>query len=179
AASEDLVVVELVEYDRVGVAPRIGVVDPVDLGTFEDRLRTDFQRTLGGCGVRGEEWCAQACPEDHDTAFLLVANGAARNVGLGDLAHVNRGLHTGGHAHPFEQVLQAQTVDDGYEHTHVVGATTFDTTLGELHPTEHVAATDHDRDLNTLGHGLRERLGHVLDDLGFDPQSTAARERLP
>src|SRR5699024_1192816 len=37
----------------------------------------------------------------------------------------------------------------------------------------------HDRDLNPLGHGLRERLGHVLDDLGFDPQSTAARERLP
>ena len=61
--------------------------------------------------------------EDHDTALLQVPDGAARDVGLGDLPHGDGGLDARVDAVlALQEVLQGKTVHDGAEHAHVVGA---------------------------------------------------------
>ena len=86
--------------------------------------------------------------EDHDAALLEVPDRAARDVGLGDLAHRDRGLHPGLDALLLEEVLQRQAVHDGAEHAHVVGAGAVHAALLQLGAAEEVAAADDDRDLD-------------------------------
>src|SRR5216683_7902670 len=80
--AEVLTVVQPHEADRVRRGVRIGVVDAVDLGALEDRVRADLQGSLRGGGVRREERGAQAGPEDHDAALLQVPDRPARDVRL-------------------------------------------------------------------------------------------------
>src|SRR5690606_11210202 len=160
------------------VAPRVGVVHPVDLGALEDRLRTDLQGALGRRGVGGEERRTEAGAEDDDPALLQVADGAAGDVGLRDLAHVDRGLHPRLDAPALQEVLQREAVDDGAEHAHVVGAAPLDAAGGQLGAAHHVAAADHDRDLDALLDRLRDGLGDVLDDARVDTELLSAGERL-
>ena len=88
---EDLDVGELVEALGVGVMLLgIGVVDAVDLGRLEDHLGADLHGAQAGRGVGGEERVAGAGGEDHDAPLLEVARGAAADVGLGDLLHLDR-----------------------------------------------------------------------------------------
>ncbi len=93
---------------------------------FSSALGLDLDGPQRGGGVGGEERVAGAAGEDHDPALLEVADGPAPDVGLGDLRHVDGGLHPGGLAQLLERVLQGQGVDDRGQHAHVVG-------LGAVH----------------------------------------------
>ena len=99
-ARQDLGVVEVLEAHGVGVRARVVVVDPVDALGHEHDLRADLQRPLRGAGVGGEERHPEPGAEDDDAALLEVADRPARDVGLGDLAHRDRGLHAGVDALP-------------------------------------------------------------------------------
>ena len=91
---------------------------------------------LGGHGVGGE--VRQSGAEDDDAALFHVADGAARNVRLGDLAHGDGALHTGFDAGLFREVLEGEAVHDRAEHAHVVGAGTVHAALGQFGAAEEV-----------------------------------------
>ena len=96
--------------------------------------RVDLQGPLGGDGVGGEVGQAGAGAEDDDPALLHVPIGAARDVGLGDLGHRDRGLHPRLDAGLLEEVLQGEAVHDGAEHAHVVGAGAVHAAAGSSAP---------------------------------------------
>jgi hypothetical protein len=107
-----------------------------------------------------------------------VANGAQRDVGLGDLPHGDGGLDAGLDACLLQEVLQGQTVHDGAEHAHVVGATPLHASLLQLGAAEEVAATGHDGDLGAAAGDLGDLVGDAGDDVGIDADGPAP-ERLP
>ena len=113
--------------DAVGVDHRIGIVDPVHLGAFEDDVGLDFHRPQRGRRVGAEVRIAGAGAEDHDPAFLEVADGAPADERLGDRAHLDRGDDAGDDVLLLERVLERQRVDDRRQHPHVVGG-------GAVHP---------------------------------------------
>src|SRR5690606_18181395 len=100
--------------------------------------------------------------------------GAQRDVRLGDLPHLDRGLDAGGDAALLEEVLQGQAVHDRAEHAHVVGAAAVHAALGQLRAAEEVAAADDDRALDALGDPLGDLRGDAGDDVGVDADGTAA-----
>ena len=113
--------------------------------------------------------------EDHDAALLEVPDRAARDVGLGDLAHRDRGLHPGLDALLLQEVLERQAVHDGAEHAHVVGAGPVHAALLELGAAEEVAAADDDRDLDA-GCARPSAISRAiaLHDVGVDADLAAA-----
>src|SRR5699024_4204724 len=152
---EGVVVGDVLELARVGVGARVGVVDAVDavLG-YQHLLAADLQRALDGDGVGGEVRHAGAGAEDDHAALLQVPHGAQRDVGLGDLSHLDGGLHAGGDAALLEEVLQGEALHDGAEHAYVVGAAAVHAPLGELGAAEEVAPADDDGALDALGDAL-------------------------
>ena len=104
-----------------------------------------------------------------------MADGAARNVGLGDLAHGDGALHAGFDAGLLKEVLQRQAVHDGAEHAHVVGAGAVHAALGQFGAAEEVAAADDDRDLD-VGNGGGDLLGHAADGVRVDAELAAAED---
>ena len=50
-----------------------------------------------------------------------MTDGTATDEHLGDLPHLDGGLHAGVNVHFFERVLKGQRVDDCGEHAHVIG----------------------------------------------------------
>ena len=104
-------------------------------------------RKRGG-GVGREIGIAGAAGEDHDAAFFQMADGAAANEGLGDLIHLNRGLHARVDPLLLERVLQRQRVDHRGQHAHVIGGDAVHV-LGLLgDAAKEIAAADDDRDLH-------------------------------
>ena len=91
-----------------------------------------------------------AAAEDNDTALFEVTNGLERNVRFGDLSHGDGGLHSGGLAFLFQEILQCQAIHHGAKHAHVVAAGAVDASLLQFRPTEEVTAADHDRYLHAL-----------------------------
>ena len=112
--------------------------------------------------------------EDHDPALLEVPDRPQRDVGLGDLAHRDRGLHPGRHPGLLEEVLQDQAVHDRAEHAHVVGPAPVHAALGQLGTTEEVAAADDDRDLDAGVDDLGDLAGDRGDDDRVDADLAAA-----
>jgi hypothetical protein len=108
----------------------------------------DLDGAEGGSGVGGEERVTGATGEDHDPPLLEVADGAAADVRLGDLRHVDGRLHPGRLAEALERVLQRQRVDDRGQHAHVVGGRAVHAARARGQAAEDVAATDDDRRLN-------------------------------
>ena len=80
----------------VGDLGGIGVVDPFDavLG-HQDRLGVDLECPQRRGRVGREERVAGAGREDHDPTLLEVTHRAAADVGLGDLADLDRGQDPG------------------------------------------------------------------------------------
>ena len=77
-----------------------------------------------------------------------MAHGAAADVGLGDLVHLDGGHDAAEEAALLDGVLEGDGVDDGGEHAHVIGgdAVHVDGLLG--YSAEEVASSDDDADLN-------------------------------
>ena len=106
--------------DGVGVLEGIFIVDSVDAGGFGDHLGFDFEGAQRGGGIGGKEGIGGAGGEDDDAAFFEMAHGAAADIGLTDLRHLDGRHDAGLDALFFERVLQGQGVDDGGEHAHMV-----------------------------------------------------------
>ena len=134
-----------------------------------------LQGALRGDGVGGEVRQAGAGAEDDDAALFHVADGAARNVGLGDLAHGDGALDAGLDAGLLQEVLEGQAVHDGAEHAHVVGAGAVHAALRQFGAAEEVAAADDDRDLD-VGDGGGDLLGDAADGVRVDAQLAAAED---
>ena len=77
------------------VLGRVRVVDPVHLGRLDEHLCVDLGGSKCRGSVGGEEWVARAGAKDHNAAGVEVRDGAAADVPLGDLPHLNGGLDAG------------------------------------------------------------------------------------
>src|SRR3954452_21362566 len=160
-ALEGLHVRDRVDELRVRVLARVGGEDALDavLG-HEDRLRVDLARAQRRRGVGREERVAGAGREDHDAPLLEVAHRATADVGLGDLADVERRLHARVDLELLERVLQLQGVQDDREHPHVVRGRAVHALGRARDAAVDVAGPQHDRDLDAA-------VVHALD-LGRD-----------
>ena len=143
---------------------RVGAVDPVDLRSLQDGLGLDLQGSLGGGRVGREERRPDPGREDDDATLVEVAHGSQRNVGLGDLAHVDRGLHARWQADLLQGVLQRQRVHHGGQHAHVVGPRPID--AGSLPSSEDVSSPDDDRGLHAEAYDIGELLRDPARGLG-------------
>src|SRR5712692_4620816 len=164
APVQHLKIVEVLELDCLGVELRVGRVDAIDLGCFQDDVRLDLDGAKGGRRVGGEVWVAGAGGEDHDSSLLQVPDGAAPDVWLGDLGHLDRRHGARRDASPLQGILQGERVDDGGEHAHVVTGGAVESAFARGQATKDVAAPDDERDLHAhLVHALdlaRDRLHH-------------------
>src|SRR6185312_9559320 len=111
--AENVVVGDLLEFGGVRAGLGIGGVDAVDRGGLEQDVGLDLHGAQAGGGVGGEEGIAGAGGKDDDAAFFEVAHGAAADVGLGDLVHLDRGHDAAGEAALLDGVLQGNGIDDG------------------------------------------------------------------
>ena len=107
-----------------------------------------------------------------------MADGAATDVGLGDLLHLNGAHHTREDAVALESLLKRESVHDRSEHADVV-------CLGAVHafgrgsePPEDVASADHDRDFDAVGLHDADLLGKRVEDLRVDTVAGVSHERL-
>src|SRR4051794_25149713 len=147
---------DLLDQLRVGVLARVRgqhALDPV-LG-HEDRLGVDLARAQRRGGVGREERVAGAPGEDHDAALLEVAHRAAADVGLGDLADVERRLHPRVDLELLERILELQRVQHDREHPHVVRGGAVHALGRARDPAVDVPGPEHDRDLDAA----------IVDDL--------------
>ncbi len=99
----------------------IGVVDAVNFCRFENGIGFDFHGAQRRGGVGREIRIAGASGEDNDPSFFEVADGAATDERLGNLIHLDGGLHASKDFLFFKGILQCQRVDDGCQHSHVIG----------------------------------------------------------
>jgi hypothetical protein len=108
-----------------------GGVQAVDLGGLDHEIGADLDGAQRGGGVGGEEGVAGAGCEDHDAAFLEVADGAAADVVLADLVDLQCTHHPAVGALLLDGVLQGERIHDGGQHAHVVGRGAVDAALGQ------------------------------------------------
>ena len=80
-------------------------------------------------------------------ALLEVAHGAAADVRLGHLLHVDRREHPRVGAVALERLLHGERVQHGREHPHVVAGRAVHALGRRRHAAVDVAAADHERDL--------------------------------
>ena len=167
----------MVELGRGGITLRIRGVHAIDLRRLEDHVGLDLDCAQRRGGVGCEVRVSRAGGEDHDPSFLEVPDGAAPDVGLRNLRHLDRRHRPRGDAGPLEGVLQREGVDDGRQHAHVVARRPVEATLGRRKSAEDVASADHQRDLHAhLVHALDLR-GDGLDDLEVDAVIPLAAKR--
>ena len=171
--AEDVGVGDLRELGGFFVDFGVGGVDAVDGGGFEEDVGFDLHGTEAGGGVGGEEGVAGAGGEDDDAAFLEVAHGAAADVGLGDLVHLDGGHDAAVEAELLDGVLKGDGVDDGGEHAHVVGgdAVHVDGLLGDA--AEEVASADDDGYFAAEGVNGGDFSGNFVDEDGINAETLA------
>ncbi len=108
-----------------------------------------------------------------------MTDGAATDVRLSHLRHVDRGLDSSRLSQPLERVLQSQRVDDCRQHPHVVGLGPVHARPGTGHPAPDVATADHDCDVDADALArVDDLVSHVVGDASVDPVADLARERL-
>ena len=167
--------------EALGVRVRLGVrvVDAVDVGGLHQDLSANLARPERRGGVGGEVRVASSGSVDSDASLLEVADGAATDVGLGDLAHLDGAHDTAVHPVALEAVLERERVNDCGEHAHVVALRTVHAGSRTLKAAEDVPATYDDGDLDA---GLADRgdlLGEPLRNGGIDAVGLVAHQRLP
>ncbi|MDQ0732765.1 hypothetical protein QFZ57_003559 [Arthrobacter sp. B1I2] len=104
-----------------------------------------------------------------------VPDGAARDVGLGNLPHGDGTLDAGFHACLLQEILQCQAVHDRSQHPHIVGAGAVHAALGQFRAAEEVSAAHHNGHFH-LRDRRRDLLGNVADGLGVDTQLPTAED---
>ena len=92
----------------------------------------------------------------HDAALFQVTDGAAADVRLGHLVHLDGAHDAGVDADLFQRVLHGQRIDDRGQHAHVVGGDAVHLLGSGGYPAKNIAAADHQSDLDAGG-GDRRR----------------------
>src|SRR5215213_5936030 len=161
--------------------PRILVVDPVHpvLG-HEQGVGVYLERPQRSPRVGGKEGIARPRGEDNDAALLEVPYRTPTDVGFGDLLDVDGGLDPGRYSASFEGRLQSHRVYDGAKHRHVVGrGPLYAELVGDVRTAEDVAAADHDGQLGTRLHSLKDALCRRAEAVRVDPIFSFDCEALP
>src|SRR5215468_2084617 len=121
--------------------------------------------------VGGEERLSDAGGEDDHAAFFEVADGAAADERLGDLAHLYRGDDAGEDVQLFERVLQRDGVHHRRHHSHVIGGGAVHSGRARLQPAKYVSPADDQRDLDAQIVHLFDFLRYAENYLRVDPIS--------
>jgi hypothetical protein len=102
-----------------------------------------------------------------------VAHGAAANVGLRDLVHLDGRHDAAEEPELFDGVLQRDGVDHGGQHAHVVGRDPIhiDGLLGDA--AKEVAPAHNDADLAAQGMHGGNLCGYFVDKDGIDAETAA------
>ena len=103
-----------------------------------------------------------------------MAVSAQRQVRLGNLRHVDGGLHAAVDALLLEEVLQCKGIHYRAQHAHVVRASTIHAALGKLRATEEVSAADNHCNLDSLAGNLGDLAGYVFNHVWVDTDLAAA-----
>jgi len=159
--------------DQLGVrvVARIAVEDALDaVLRHQDRLGADLQRTERGGRVRREVRVPGAGREDHDAALLEVTDGAAPDVGLGHLAHVDCRENARVGAVALERLLDGERIEHRREHAHVVAGRSVDALRRGGHAAVDVPAADHERDLETVAPHVDELLRELVHGARIQPE---------
>src|SRR5262245_3857899 len=92
---QDSHIAKLVYLDRVRVFTWVGGIDAADAGRLHNNVGLNLERAHRRRRVGGEERLSDAGGEDDHAAFFEMADGAAADERLGDLAHLYRGDDAG------------------------------------------------------------------------------------
>ena len=147
----------------------VGVIDAVDIVfRHQQDFGADFEGAEGRGGVGGHKGVAGAGGKDDYPAFFEVAHCAAADVGFGDGLDLQGALGAGDDAAFFQGVLQGQGVDDGGQHTGVVGGGPVHTAEFGLFAAPDVAAADDYSQLQAHLTGFVNLAGQVVDGVRVD-----------
>ena len=171
ALLQDVHVGDVLEFRGVFHDHRIGVVDAVDLGGFDDDFSLDFHGAQRRSRVSRKIGIAGASGKDDNSSFFEVAHGAAPDKRFRDLIHFDGGHHAGVDILFFERVLQSQRIDDGGEHAHVIGGNAVHVFRLVGDAAEEVATTHDNRDLNAEAVHVRQLGGDFVDAGGIYAES--------
>src|SRR5262249_32660601 len=107
-----------------------------------------------------------------------VSNRAAADEWLGDLVHLNGGLHPGINTLLLERVLQSKRVNHRSQHAHVIGGDTVHVPrlLGDS--AEEIAAPNHDSQLHLERVNVGKFSCDFVDAGGVDPKALVGRQGL-
>ena len=106
-----------------------------------------------------------------------MTDGATADVRLGDLLHLDGGLHPRGDLLRLQGGLQRQTVDHGGQHAHVVRGRLFDAMVRGVGAADEVAAADDDSDFDAAVVQLLDLQGHVTRVRRGDAEGLVAQHR--
>lgn len=146
----------------------IFVVDPVDLGSFEDDFSANFVGAQRCGRVGGEVGVAGAGDENDHPVLFQMAHGSAQNERFGDLIHRNGRLHPGFNAHFFEAIHDRETVDDGGEHAHIIPGGAIDAAAGALEAAKDVSTANHHANLDPHIVDLFDLITNATEHAGID-----------
>ena len=140
AAGDGFVEGELVVFDGVRVFFRVGRVDSVDVGAFQQGVGLDFKGTQRGAGISGEEGVAGAAGNQGDASTGEDFHRLVAHVVFGHGLHGGGGKHLGFNAFVAEEHRQSQGVDDRGEHAHLVAVNAVEAASDTLQSAENVAS---------------------------------------
>ena len=134
----------------MGIFFRVGRIDAVDFGRFEQHVGLDLPGPQGGRRVGRDERAAGPGRQDHDPPLFKMPHAAATDERLGHAFHADGRLQPRRHADLLQGILQRQAVDHRGQHPHVMRGRRIDGRAdgGELAPAENVPAAADDRQLH-------------------------------
>ena len=122
----DGVVIQFAVEDCVRIFFWVIAIDTVDAGRFQYDIRAQLQRPLGRGRIGRDERAAGPGGADDHPPLFHVAYGPAADKRFANTVHADGGHHPARAPHALETFLQGQGVDDGRQHTHVMGGGLFD-----------------------------------------------------
>src|SRR5262249_5404024 len=136
----------------------------------------DLHGAEGGGGIGREVGVAGTCSEDYDAALFEMADGAAANVGFGDLVHFDGGHDAAVHVTFLERVLQGERVDDGAEQAHVVGGAAVHLPRRFRDAAKEVAAADDDGHFDAQATYLGDLRADLVNGVDVHTEAAAGSE---
>jgi len=174
--AENLGIGDLFETSGGAIFLWIGGVDTVDRSGLQKDVGPDLHRSQGCCSIRGEVRISGSSGEDHNASFFEVADRPAADIRLGDLMHLDGAHDAAVEASFFDGILERDGIDDGREHSHVIGrdAVHVDGLLGDS--AKEVSPSNDDPDLAAEGVGGCNLFGYFVDKYGVDTEAAACRQ---
>ena len=171
---DDVKVSDFVVLFGVVVFLRIAVVNAVDIFGLQQYVRLNFRSPERRACVGAEIRVARTARHDDDATFFKMADRTAKNVRLCDSGHFDCRHNARRHARVFQSVLHCKRVDDGCEHTHMVGSRSVH--IRALTSAPEVAAADDDTDLDAHIPDFRDLFHNARDNGVVQSESVFTRK---